>query len=267
MKATVAAALGAATLLLLPGCIDYDEVLTVAADGSGSLAIDMSLDLSFQTELKKLDPNPDGEDAGDVKSLLTKAEIQRACDAPGVTVKTCDVEDKGENKLHVKLAFDYKDLEALRAVRFFSDRELEVVENGANVDLLYRFNAKSALNVIGLGELEDMAPKEDRERKAKEIVANARKGASLRFAVKAPGKLVATSGDKADDKTARFVVDKTKPQAQAALVREPLKMSLTLAKADAPFWEKEVERKKKADAAKKPDDPAKPAPRADPGKE
>ncbi len=46
------AATSAATLLFLSlaGCIDYDEVLELASDGSGHLTVDLTVDMTFYVE-------------------------------------------------------------------------------------------------------------------------------------------------------------------------------------------------------------------------
>jgi hypothetical protein len=58
------------------------------------------------------------------------------------------------------------------------------------------------------------------------------------------------------------------PKAQAALLKEPLVMELTLSKKDAAFWEKERESAKKraaAESAPEKTDPEKPTPPKKPG--
>jgi hypothetical protein len=262
MRRATRARLGvvAAATLLVPaaGCLDYEEVLSIASDGSGTVGIELNLDLSIVADLKKSDPTPDSEDSGDLSSLVSKDEIKKDLDVPGITVKTLEVEDKGSHKTHVKLAFQYKNLDALRSVRFFSDREISVVDQGENVDFIYKYNARSILNMLGLDPAEK-PPADEHARKVHAALDEARKASSARFVLTMPGNLVATNGEKTGDRTARFTVDKSKPEAQDRLLREPLKMVATVAKKDAPFWEREKDRKPSSapeSEKPKPKDPA-----------
>src|SRR5262249_41856764 len=148
-----------------------------------------------------------------------------------------------------------------RSVRFFSDRDIEVVDKGDDVEVVYRYNARSLLNLIGLDAGENGAPKDEREKKVHQILDDARRASSARFTLKMPGKVSATSGEKADEKGARWKIDKSNAKAQDALLKEPLRMSVTLAKKDAAFWEKEKERKKTAEESKAPAPEATPRPK------
>lgn len=257
---------GAALAVVLPlaGCLDYDEVLTVAPDSSGTFAVDLKLDLGFITEVKKIDPQPESEDSGDVKNFVTKEEILKDCEVPGVTVKSCTVEELGPHKSHVKLELAFKDLDALRAVRFMSDRDVLCEDKGGDSAVfVYRYNARSVLNMLGMvdsDEKDPNTPKEqlDKEQKIKAILDEARKSASARFLVKLPGKVLATNGTAEGETAARWAIDKKNPKAQAALLTEPLRMDATLSKKDLPFWQKEVEAAKKraeAEKAELPKDP------------
>src|SRR5437899_1311928 len=117
-----------APLLLLGGCLDYDEVLTLAADGSGDVRIDFTVDLAFADKLRKLSV-PAGEkppeDADDPwKMMVTKDELQKNFQGvDGVTVKQFLVEDVKPTKTHVKLAIEFASLDALRKTKGFAYRE------------------------------------------------------------------------------------------------------------------------------------------------
>ncbi len=262
-------------LVPLAGCLDYEETLSVAGDGSGTLSVDLKLDLTFMTEIQKLDPAPDSEDSGDVKNFVTKDEILKDCNVAGVKVDKCEVDEDGPHKTHVKLELAFKDLDSLRAVRSFSDREIMVEDKRADASpaadaiapsdfaFVYRFSARSIFNLLRMGP--DAGEKDEpteKDKKMREVLDGARKASSARFTLKMPGKLASTTGDKLDDKSARWTIDKAHPKAQAALLTEPLRMEVVLAKKDAPFWEKERDRKKAESGSSKPEGGSR-EPRAD----
>jgi hypothetical protein len=240
----VLAPIGFAVLLALGGCIDGDETLTLAGDGSGTVKLDFTLDLSFVEKLKKLEPDVGGEDAEDLTKKIDKKMIQDSVTGPGVKVGTLDVEDAGPKK-HVKLELEFKDLEALRALSGFSDRRLDFAESGDNVDVTYRFFATGLYGFAGIGTEEGEAPATDTDKKMAAIVADATKAAGGRFTLVLPGKVLATSGKAVagNEKAAFFEIPKNDPALQKKLKKEPFVMTAAIAKKDAPFFEKEKARK------------------------
>src|SRR2546423_11198352 len=127
-----------AIALPLAGCVEYDEVLTIAADGSGSMSVDLTLDLAFVEKLHKLAGDAETEDSDTYRVMVSKEEIQKQCRAEGIAIKSIATDEPGPKKTHVKLDFDFKSLAALRSIAGFSDRELEFAIKDEQVDVTYR---------------------------------------------------------------------------------------------------------------------------------
>jgi hypothetical protein len=239
--------------LCLQGCIEYEERLTLAGDGSGNMQMDIRIDLAFLDKLNKLDPGADaGEDSeNDLKGLFSKEAILKGCNATGIKIKTCDVKEAG-TKTAIKLDFDFANLDALRSIGGFSDRELEFTEANGNVEATYKFLPKLLVE-LGLVPPET-PPTDEKEKKACAIVNEARKDASVKFTLKLPGKLVTTNGaaDPGNDKAATWSINKKDQKALDALTKEPLVMKAAVAKKDAPFFEKEKARKKAEEGESEP---------------
>jgi hypothetical protein len=231
------AAAALALLVPLAGCLADDERLTLERDGSGHMTVDLEIDASFLAEIRKLVPGSDGPQESPLEGLVTEERIRKDCDAKGITVKSCAVDEAGPSRKRVRLAIDFADLDALRATRLMSDREIELVEAGDDlVELVYRYDARPFLRSLDTGQKKE--PRDETEKKIHEILESARKASSAKFVLKLPGKLESTNGEKVGEGSARFKAD------AAALEKEPLEMRVKLAKKDVPFWEAEVARAK-----------------------
>jgi hypothetical protein len=239
-------ALALVLLAPLAGCIDDDERLSLERDGSGHLRVEATVDLSFLDQLRQA-TGGDAEGDGAFKSLLDPEKIRKDCDAKGVTVKTCEVEEAGPKKTRLKLAIDFTDLEALRATRFMADREIELVEAGDDVELVYRFDPRRWGRLLGV-ETDGKPPRGDADKKARAAIEGARDAAGARFAIALPGKVAATNGEKKGEAEVRWKLARSESKATF----EPLEMRAKLAKSDVPFWEKEVARQKEKRAAASP---------------
>ncbi len=264
----VLGAVALAATLAMSGCLDYDEVLTLAQDGSGSLKVDLTLDVAFVEKLKALEPQQASEDSGDLRQFVSKDAIQRNCETKEGKLKTCEVEEKG-TKTRVKLEFEFPNLEVLRSIQGFSDRKLELVESGDQVEVVYRFDARSMLNALGLVQNEgDPKPTTDLEKKMQAIIDEARESSSARFTLKLPGKIAATTGKKTEDETgARWEIPRKDAKAHEAVLKGPLAMRATIAKKDfAPaFLAREKSGAKPAKADHEGEDKASPATPGKPG--
>src|SRR5271154_449751 len=181
-------ALVVGALVFLSGCLDYDEVLSLAKDGSGTLRLDMTVDLAFSQKLRKL-ALPEGgdekaaEDADDpFKMLVTKEEILKNVQGvEGVTVKKCLVDEPSPQKTHVKLEIEFKSLDALRKTTGFSARELRFEEKDGNVEATYKIDARFLKELGLIAGPDDPAPETDQDKKMRKIVDEATKDASARF--------------------------------------------------------------------------------------
>ncbi len=234
-------ALVVASLVLLSGCLDYDEVLTLAADGSGSVHVDFTVDLAFSEALRKLQVPPGEkapEDADDpYKMMVTKEEILKNVQGvPGVEVRPIKVEEPAPNKTHVVLDVDFKSLAALRKTTGFANRELAFEEKDGSVLATYKVDARFLKDLGLLTAPGDPEPTTDLEKKMRKTVEDATAGAKARFTVRFPAKpvaIVAGAAVSGDEKAVRVEVPANDPRAHAALAKDPIVSKATLAKKDA----------------------------------
>jgi hypothetical protein len=248
-----------APLLLLGGCLDYDEVVSIAADGSGSVRIDFTVDLAFAEKLRKLSV-PAGEkppeDADDpYKMMVTKEEVLKNVQGvDGVTVKQILVEDLPPTKTHVKLALEFASLDALRKTKGFAYRELAFTEKDGAVAATYKVDVRFLKELALLPDAEAPAPETDLEKKMGKTVDDATADAAARFTVHFPAKLDTTTGKKVegDDKAARLEVAKKDAKAHAAVAKEPLVLEASFAKAGNEALLKKPESKKEEKKAPPP---------------
>ncbi|MEZ0227880.1 MAG: hypothetical protein ACAI25_04595 [Planctomycetota bacterium] len=230
-----------ATLVLLSGCLDYDEVISLAADGSGSVQVNATVDLSFAEKLMALSVLP-GEKALDdmddpYKMMVSEVEIRKNVQGgEGITLKQCLVEelDKSETKKKIKLSFDFKTLDALRKTTGFASRELSFVEKDGDIEVTYKVDARFLKD---LGLIFDGARKDETEleKKMRKVVEDATADAGARFTVHLPAKPSATNGKRvdADPNAVRIELAKKDAKAHAALAKEPLVLTATFPGKDA----------------------------------
>ncbi|HZU99351.1 MAG TPA: hypothetical protein VFF73_21770 [Planctomycetota bacterium] len=228
-------------LLPLSGCLDYEEILTLAADGSGSVKVDFTVDLAFEAKLKALMKSPEPEatpgapdDVDDpYKMMVSKQEVLKYVQGvDGVTVKECTAEEPSPGKHHVKLLVEFKSLDALRKTNAFRDgaRELTFTAKDDKVEAVYKVDAK----ILG-SLLPGPAGEDEQEKKARKIVDEATLDAGAHFTVVFPAKPLSTTGkaDEKEDKAAVWTVPKKDEKAHAALAKDPIVMKAELAKKDA----------------------------------
>ncbi len=233
--------LALSALVFLSGCLDYDEVLTLAKDGSGTVRVDMVVDLAFSAKLHAITA-PEGaeekgaEDADDpYKMLVTKEEIKKQVQGvDGVTIKQCLVEETAPQKTHVKLEVEFKSLDALRKTTGFQARELRFEEKDGNVEATYKIDARFLKELGLVVGPDDPAPATDQEKKMRKVVDEATKEAGARFTVHFPEKPTKTTGkaDENDEKAVRLEVPKKDAKAHAAVAKDPLVLQATLPRKD-----------------------------------
>jgi hypothetical protein len=250
--AIAAVALG---LALLTGCLDYDETLTLNADGSGSMALDETIDLSFEDEIKKVRPPEEGEDS--TVQLPKKEEIEKSLQVEGITIKEVFTETKGK-RARLKIAFEFKDLAALRSIQGFADRRLELEDKGDKIAVRYIIDGKKMFG-LPTESKETPPPAKDADETEKKIDAILRKtrdSAKLKLTLKLPAKIVETTGKLVEgDERAASVAADGKPGSKprlgsgddiaitAVVPRAALEKALAKEKA-APAAEKSAPKKK-----------------------
>ncbi|MGE0711266.1 MAG: hypothetical protein AB7N76_29115 [Planctomycetota bacterium] len=181
--------------LLLCGCLDYEEVITLSAAGGGSAEATATLDVSLLRELsqalgEELEP-------GELASP-SRAEVEEMLAVEGVTVRELEVEQgEGGTRIHAKV--DFADLEALRRIEGFgARRRVELYDRGAGRVLLASFfDPRDVVPFPGFGaERADGSPLEPQERERLDaVVGRLRRALRLKSELRLPGPILASNGD------------------------------------------------------------------------
>lgn len=191
MRRAVAAARGLLLLLplLLSGCLDYAEVITLNPDGSGRLEAEATLDLGLVRRLSlALGEEPD---AGELASP-GRDEVLAALSVEGVTVRELRVDDLGE-RTRIQVALDFADLEALRRLEgFAARRRLELFDAGGGQALLV--SSFDPREVIPLPEEAARWPRQGDGADLEQVVAELRRSVRLRSELRLPGPVLASNG-------------------------------------------------------------------------
>lgn len=110
--------LAAATLMTTTACLDYEEVLTLNADGSGSISLHISMDKRVLNRMQSMagpHANPTEESPQSLEEICSEDEIRAALEAMGsglelVTYKETD----NEEQLSYEIAFKFSDYDDFR---------------------------------------------------------------------------------------------------------------------------------------------------------
>jgi hypothetical protein len=232
--------LTACLTLLLAGCLDYRERLTLNKDGSGSMVIDFVVDLGLMNEVAKAfgdQPDPNATKGP------TKEEILKGLKVKGITVdeERLTVHHKGDkSKVHIELTFE--SLKALGQIEGFGDdRKVEFFDNGdGKVRVIYSFDTT---DVIPLEELGDEPPPGEEldptERKILEITARARDDLRFLGRVQLPGEILKSNGkiEKKPAPNARVwrIDKKADPRLHATLGRGRIIMKMLVERSTVPW--------------------------------
>ncbi len=240
-----------ASLVFLGGCLDYEEVITLAADGSGSVRVDATVDLTFAEKLMALQVPP-GEKAPEdmddpYKMMISKEEIAKNVQGvDGVTIKEIFVDDeKVGPKRKIKLLIDFKTLDGLRKTTGFQYRELAFAEKNGDIEATYKIDARFLKDLGLLFAGEDPKDATELEKKMRKVVEGATAEAGARFVIHLPAKPSATSGKRveADANAVSLELAKKDAKAHAALVKEPLVLTATFPRKDCEVLLKKPEHK------------------------
>ncbi|MCA8923862.1 MAG: hypothetical protein KDD82_18775 [Planctomycetes bacterium] len=223
-----------ALLVSLTGCLEYGEELVLKADGSGSLTLDFTIDLSYLEEVSKaLGEQPNEEDfAGP-----TEEEIREGLKVEGITIKEIKLETKGR-KTRVKIALDFANLEALNEIEGFGDdrRILFYDEGEGMVRVVYSFDTTDAIPADELDEEE--ASDDPVEKKITEVTKRAREAMRFRSRLVLPGAIKKSNGrrDASDPNASVWVIDsKSTPDKHKKLGRGKIRMMALVSRDSLPF--------------------------------
>lgn len=107
----------AGVLLCLAGCIDYEETLTLNADGSGSVKMHFAIDKAFVNDMKATSPTE--VDSADNEPLCTEEEMRATLESMNSGLELIGYKETETEKMvayDVELKFadydDFKDLES-----------------------------------------------------------------------------------------------------------------------------------------------------------
>jgi hypothetical protein len=215
--------------LLLGGCLEYREVLSLKADGRGSLEARVTLDMGLMEQLSRAV----GQEAPALQGP-TPDEVRRALTVPGVAVRFLEVEERG-SKTRIRLTIGFDDLAALHRVEAFSaQRRIDLYDQGeGRVLVVSRFDPRGVLPLPELASQRPqgappLAPQEAGAIEA--AVRRLRDGLRFESELRLPGPILASNG-RPDLVTptahARsWAVDRQRdPRSHASLGREELRMT------------------------------------------
>jgi len=223
-----------ALLVTLTGCLEYTEELTLKPDGSGTLSLDFTIDLSYLEDVSKaLGEAPSEEDfAGP-----TEEEIREGLEVEGITIKSLDLETKGR-KTRVKIVLDFANLDALNEIEGFGDdrRILFYDEGNGLVRVVYSFDTTDAIPADELDEEE--AGDDPIEKKIMEITKKARAAMRFRAKLVLPGQIKKSNGkrDANNPNASLWQIDsKSTPEKHKTLGRGKIRMMALVSRDALPF--------------------------------
>lgn len=226
--------------VLLTGCLDYRERLTLNKDGSGSMVIDFVVDLGLMNDVARAfgdEPDPNATKGP------TKEEILKGLKVKGIKVDEdrLNVQHKGDkSKVHIELTFE--SLEALSQIEGFGDdRKVEFFDNGdGKVRVVYSFDTTDVIPLEELGEEPPPGEKLDpTEKKILEITARARDELRFLGRVQLPGVILKSNGkiEKTPSPNARVwrIDKKADPKLHAILGRGKIVMKMLVERSTVPW--------------------------------
>jgi hypothetical protein len=225
--------------LLLTGCLDYSEQLQLQRDGSGTLGIDFTIDMSFMEDIARaIGDNPDPEEMRGP----TREEVMAGLEVEGIDVQELEIQSRDKRtRVHIVLGFD--SLETLTQIEGFGDdRRIEFFEDPTGgVRMIYSFDTT---DVIPLEEVSDEeaaeAMQDPIERQIIEVTRRARNNLRFRSRIAMPGRILNSNGgrDREDPMAALWRIDRERtPERHAELGRGKIRMSVVVAREDLPFLE------------------------------
>ena len=223
-------------LVLLAGCLDYSEDLTLNKDGSGRLKLDFTVDMSYMAEVSRaLGEEPSAEELRGP----TREEIMEGLNVEGIKVSELDVQERG-TKTRVKMTVDFASLEALARVEGFGDdRKIEFYDEGnGKVRVVYSFDTTDLIPIEEVGEGGAAADEDPIEKKIREVTLRARDAVRFRARVKLPGALERSNGRpvREDPSASVWMIDKEgDPEKHQRLGRGKVHMMLLISREHLPF--------------------------------
>jgi hypothetical protein len=108
-RAMLAFAVG--VLISLAGCIDYQETITLADDGSGTIKIRYALDKQFMDEAEQWEDSTKDETYEGSDEIPSEAEIRERIESTGSSVKLLSYEESENEKWRIwDMEFSFGDL-------------------------------------------------------------------------------------------------------------------------------------------------------------
>lgn len=223
-------------LVLLAGCLDYSEELTLNKDGSGRVKLDFTVDMTYMGEVSRaLGEEPSAEEMRGP----TREEIMEGLTLEGITVSELEVQERG-TKTRVKMTVDFVSLEALSRVEGFGDdRKIEFFDEGdGKVRVVYTFDTTDLIPIEEVGEAGEGQEEDPVEKKIREVTLRARDAVRFRAKVTLPGPLARSNGRPVRDEPASsmWVIDKeSDPEKHGRLGRGKVTMMLLIPREHLPF--------------------------------
>jgi hypothetical protein len=197
--------------LLLTGCFQFDQEMTLNADGSGNMKVHYAC--SEQTlgqieMLAQMGKQQGGADGGTVTVTsngpsFKKEEIEKEFEsvkASGITLRQAAVESK-DGWRHVDLLLDFKDLASLRKLELFKDSKMTLTRDAAG-----NYVISDQLDVDPSGTDES----HERDASEKQMMTAMMQGFRAAVTIHVPGKVLESTAHEQQGQTVRWVYDLAK---------------------------------------------------------
>jgi hypothetical protein len=128
-----------AAVLMLPGCINYEQNTKLRSDGSGTMVIHYWTEESVANFM-----------SGD-KLNFNGSEVPQQYQAKGVTVKKAEAEtNASDSTRHMRVTLEFDDITALSNTKGFKGTKFTFVRTGNNIVFKQVMEANSSAGGLGL---------------------------------------------------------------------------------------------------------------------
>jgi hypothetical protein len=160
----------------LTGCINYDESITLNADGSGTMLMHYSIAQQLFAMMQMSEGSEQGQGEDEMPFKFKESEIRSGMSAPGVTVEKVESKAEGDQQ-HFYVHVKFNKLTDLNQTEPFKKMPFEWVEGDDNIT--YRQNLE--------GDKKQTEENPMGDQMASAMLGNAK----FRFEVKLPSKAIA----------------------------------------------------------------------------
>lgn len=218
---------GLLMVLMIMGCIQIDQEITLKKDGSGSIRLHYAMNemwvqqmQAMQQMAEKMAQSSEKQGEKEKETMhseesnflpFEEEEIKKdfaGLEKEGITLKYVKQYNK-DNFEHVDLAFDFKDFNKLNKVGMFKNNQYELVKNASgNYELRFKQQKEK-----GVREQEKDTAKPDEEVPMEgmdQMMAGFLKNMRISYVITVPTKIIKTNATTIEGNTARWIFDADK---------------------------------------------------------